>query len=376
LFFKLLQGSDIPDFAARRMAVIPVHLDSLTSGRYRFLAAPHSVFQIDLALIQSNFDEVIVHLQEARRQGCQIAMTGFSIAQHTPQLLKATDLLFLKMSDYSLLELQGLLTKLKTAVPALGVVVEGVPTWAEQRMCLALGVKYCLGDFVSSVDREEVQEGMMAPGRIISIEMLNLLRREAELGELSQVAKKDPGITLQLLKWANSPMAGLRNPVTSMDQAIMVLGRETLYRWLTMSIFRMGKEHKERDESLLEVALTRARFLETVASPDLPRESRDELFLVGMLSLFEVLLSMPMEKILAQMTLPESVSDVLLRSSGPYGRYLRLAMVMERGRSGQIADLAQTLGISVEDVQSTNLSAFNWAQEALAGENASTRTLQ
>jgi EAL and modified HD-GYP domain-containing signal transduction protein len=73
-----------------------------------------------------------------------------------------------------------------------------------------------------------------------SIELLNLLRTEAELPALLDVVKRDPGMTYQLLQWANAPANGLGTQVTSLQQAFLVLGRNQLYRALTVSMFRLG----------------------------------------------------------------------------------------------------------------------------------------
>jgi EAL and modified HD-GYP domain-containing signal transduction protein len=96
-------------------------------------------------------------------------------------------------------------------------------------------------------------------------------------------------------------------------------------------MFRLGGgANKERDESLLEVALTRARFLETCSS--LPQAKRDELFLVGLLSLFDVLLGVPMANLVGKMHLSDEIRDVLLNSEGEYGPYLMMVLLLERDK--------------------------------------------
>ncbi|HZV66999.1 MAG TPA: hydrolase, partial [Telluria sp.] len=123
--------------------------------------------------------------------------------------------------------------------------------------------------------------------------------------------------------------------------------------------------HRARDEGLLEVALTRARFLETIGARTLSAAQRDEIFLVGLLSLFDVLLGMPMPQILDKLHLSAAVQDVLLRSVGPYGPYLMLALLVERGMSGRAAEIATTLGIAPALLGDTSSAAFQWAQDSL-----------
>jgi EAL and modified HD-GYP domain-containing signal transduction protein len=153
--------------------------------------------------------------------------------------------------------------------------------------------------------------------------------------------------------------------VSSLDQAIMVVGRETLYRWLTISMFRVGG-NSSRDESLLELALARARFLELIGQAQLSQQQAEELFLVGLLSLLDCLLSTPMANIVQKMNLPPVVVDVLLRSEGDYSRYLLLAIAVEKGRSDQAGRLASSLGLGAEVVDKSVLAALDWAENAVS----------
>lgn len=367
LFLEALRSVDIPAFAQRRIAVIPLGADAIARGRHRFLAAPHTVFLIDLRQSTMTYGDLLKCLQGIRDAGSRAALSGVALSADTIPLLEATDVVFLDLAEYSLPHFHSLARSLRTKFPALTLAAQGVQSWAERRMCAAWGFEYCLGGFLATRDADE-KEGVIDQGRLAVIEMLNLLRGEAELSELGAMAKKDPGIAFQLLALANSAAAGLASPVASLEQAILVLGRERLYRWLTVSMFRIG-EVRDRDEALLEVALTRARFLETVAQGKQPKETCDELFLVGLLSLFDILLAMPMPKILSRMHLTEPLADVLLRSTGPYAQYLLLALALEKGRATQAEQLAAALDIAAETLQSTSQKAFTWAQEAL-GDNA------
>lgn len=363
LFFEALRDADIPVFAQRRRAVIPISPDGVVFGRHRLLMAPNAFFLVDVRKAAMPVDQLLGRLMALRDAGCKVALAGISLSPDERPLLQAADMLFLDLAEYELPELEIFVRERRLSQPSLILAAESVQSWAEQRMCIAWGFECCLGEFLSASDEEE-KEGTLNQSQLASMEILNLLRREAELRELTEAAKKDPGITFQLLKWANSPAVGLTAAVTSLQQAIMVLGREQLYRWLMVSMFRTGARH-ERDESLLEVALVRARFLETVASPNLTQQEREELFLIGVLSLFDVLLNMPMQKILSEMHLSDAVLDVLLRSTGPYRHYLMLVLSLEKGQVNQVAGLAAALDIATETLEPTRAAAFAWSQDAL-----------
>jgi len=363
-FIEALQELRVTEFAQRRRAVVPISPDCVVFGRHQALVAPQLHLMLDVRRAGLPPQELLGRLSTLREAGCKTALTGVSLVPEQMALMQATDLLFLPLSEMPFRELQSTAHHLHTSYPHLQLAAEQVHSWAEQRACASWGFEYCMGDFLTQSDEDGAEEEL-SESRIATIELLNSLRREADLAELTAVAKRDPGISFHLLQWANSPAVGLAKTVTTLGQAIMVLGREQLYRWLTVSMFRMGKQ-RERDEALLEVALTRARFLETIGDRGLSKEQREELFLVGLLSLFDVLLRMPMQKILSRIQLSEAESDVLLRSSGPYCHYLMLALAMEKGRVQQVATLAQGLGLETERLDRTHREAFSWAQEALS----------
>ena len=362
-FFAALAEARIAEFAERRLAMIPLTLDAVMFKRHLPLLAPNTVFLIDREQARQAPQQLAGRLLALKESGCKVALRHVSLEQDELALLEACDIAVLHLGDCTLPQFQAMTRQLRALYPALALAADGVESWDEQRMCLAWGCEYCLGEFLGKPDTEQ-QDGKIDQGRLTALEMLNLLRGDADLAELAEVAKHDPGITFQVLKWANSPATGQSSTVTSLSQAIIVLGRTHLYRWLTVSMYRLGT-NRARDEGLLEVALTRARFLETISAQALSTSQRDEIFLVGLLSLFDVLLGMPMPKILEKMHLSTEVQDVLLRSVGPYGQFLMLALLVERGMSARAAEIAAALGIAPALLGDTSSAAFQWAQDSL-----------
>ena len=362
---ELLVAAKLPDFAQRRLALVPISSEALVFNRHLPLLAPHSVFLLDRQAGNLPTEQLAGRMAALRETGSQVALRGIRALADDAPLLALSDLAVLHLSEHSLADFQTLVRDLRANYPKLKLLVEGVMSWDEQRMCLSWGFSYFMGQFLTTADQLD-PDAKVDQSRLTSIELLNLLRTDAELPALIEVAKRDPGMTYQVLQWANAPGSGCATKVTSLNQAFMVLGRNQLYRGLTVSMFRLGGgANKERDESLLEVALTRARFLETVNGEKLPQAKRDELFLVGMLSLFDVLLGIPMASLVGKMHLSDDIRDVLLKSEGPYGAYLMTVLLLERDKIERAFEIAATLGIDTDTMGETGQAAFRWAQESL-----------
>lgn len=355
---QALADAGIRNMAERRLALLPMTAERWRSADYAALIGPGTRFL--LASLEAAEPAL---LAEIKAVNGQVALNVTQVDLALRARMQDFSLLFVDYTAFNLEAFETLVRELKRVAPPLEIMVDGIATWPERRLCDSLGVHYCLGGFIATFDEAEPQE-KLSESRMVLIEMLNRLRQDDELQVLAEIAKRDPVVSVQLIAMANSPLMGLAQPVTSVERAILVLGRAQLYRWLTLAMFRVGGK-RDKDAALLELALVRAAFLERVAAPIYPPKACDELFLVGLLSVFDVLLGQPLRRVLAMLHLPEDVQAVLLRSEGPYARLLMLAYAVERGRQEQVERLGDALGLTREDVQRSSSAALAWAQAAL-----------
>ena len=109
---------------------------------------------------------------------------------------------------------------------------------------------------------------------------------------------------------------GFQQPIRSIAHALVIIGYKQLYRWLTL-LSTSGKADP-RSKALLQNALVRARMTELLGQKKLSPAEREGLFIVGIFSLLDVLLNVPMEQALEQLQLPAPVMAALARREGIY----------------------------------------------------------
>ncbi len=194
------------------------------------------------------------------------------------------------------------------------------------------------------------------------LELLNLVMSQADAAEIESRFKVDAGLSLKLLRLINTPAFGLRTPVRSIGQALMLLGYDQLYRWLTLLLYTQGPADP-RAQILLKNALVRARFAEILGEHRLAPRELGEVFLVGILSTLDALFNLPMEQALGQLRLPEAVTAALVRLEGPYAPILRLVLACERFDQEAIARQAGLVGASHDEVNLAHIRAMIWAEE-------------
>jgi len=166
---------------------------------------------------------------------------------------------------------------------------------------------------------------------------------------------------LKMLRFINSVGVGLRYPVRSIGHALLMLGHDQLYRWLTLLLFT-HQESDGRSQALLRNALVRARLMEILGQDQLAKEDRDGLFIVGILSMLEPLLNLPMVQILAALKLSEPIVEALSHGNGIFAPYLHLAAACENGDVQRIGQLTQLLGLSAEAVNLAHMNALIWSE--------------
>jgi EAL and modified HD-GYP domain-containing signal transduction protein len=355
---EALENERIVQKAERRKFLIPITNDQWLAADFRRLASPNIYFLLSakdfVALPDSGWNEQAKAIREAG-SGVAVDIELFLSLNDASDFINC---LLLDIQGTSLAGFEKKLGEIRQLSPSLAILVDGVSSWSEYRFLMSLGVSYCVGPFSTTPDDTEQAE-QISQSRLVVIEMLNMLRGGGDISDIASVAKRDPAVVLKLLEMANSPLSGLSRRVSSIEEAVMLLGHDALYRWLSLAMFRIDGRG-DRDKSLMIIALSRAAFLENLA-PASNRQIAGELFLVGLFSLMDSLLSMPIDKILHKMHLPDQVESVLLKNEGPYARFLMLALAMERCKIDQAFSLCALIRIDPTQMVNSYSESMAWA---------------
>ncbi|CAN7486989.1 EAL and HDOD domain-containing protein [Massilia sp. LjRoot122] len=235
--------------------------------------------------------------------------------------------------------------------PHLARRVDSAAVFAE---CEMLGFDWFSGDYPC----DPALAGSGAPDgssrrRILSL--LGLLSRDADSREIEQQLKQDATLSYHLLKLVNSAAFAVSTQITSFNQAISLLGRRQLQRWLQLLLYAR-QQADGLPNLLLPLAARRGAQLEALCKQSgAERDDCDLAFMTGVFSLLDRLLHMPMPDIVAELHLPQHVSQALLARSGTLGRWLRLT---EAHPSGEALKEA---GIDAAGWWNSQLNAYHWA---------------
>ena len=220
--------------------------------------------------------------------------------------------------------------------------------------CAAAGSHWFAGEFaLHPIARNDGQDDGTSRKRLLSL--LGLLARDADSRDIENLLKQDPALSYHLLKLANSAAFAVTTPIHSFGQAINVLGRRQLQRWLQLLLYARPQQSGPHNP-LLPLAALRGGQLEYLCKHSGgDKEEQDLAFMTGVFSLLDLLLGMTMDEIVASLSLPSEAAQALLTREGKLGRWLALA---EGVPSEALLDRA---GVTREACWHSQLHAFHWA---------------
>jgi c-di-GMP phosphodiesterase len=172
--------------------------------------------------------------------------------------------------------------------------------------------------------------------------LLSQLAQDADTAAVAEAVRADVALGYRLLRYANSPSIGLRRPAETVEQAIQVLGRREITRWL-QTLLLAAAAARPAQRALQEHTLVRARLLERLA------ERRGEadagaLFTLGLMSTLDQLLQLPLATAVAPLRLREEALQALLQRRGPWAPQLALLDALDDPDESQAWAAAAALG--------------------------------
>ena len=241
------------------------------------------------------------------------------------------------------------------------LVADHVYEAAQYEMTKGLGFDAYQGAFFSRP--EPLPAADLPQSTVAAMRLMGMARDQAVTDrQLEDILATDPVLTFQLLRLVNSAAVGMRG-VSSLGQALRLIGRTAFQRWLAVAVAASRRSSSGADQELVRQAVERGRLLEQLASP-----TRDAgtLFLVGLFSLLDGVFRMPLPEILSRVVLSDEANLALLEREGPYAAAIGFAEAYELGLFEHAGELAAEMGVDPTKIGEYYTLAVAWTNDALA----------
>jgi len=357
---RIIEGTQISvgieQFTDKKPAFINFTLETILKN-YPTMMAPEAVVVEILETVQPG-KRLLNAVKELKERGYTIALDDY---EHKPvwrHFFPFVDIIKFDLRAMSLEQIGDIIKELG-AFPHIKLLAEKVETVEEFERCKKMGFHYFQGYFFSRP--ELVKAKSLSPAQMTLAELLYETSAESvDLPKVTQIFERDINLSYKLLRYTNSAAFKRRAEISTIKQALVVLGQHELKKFL--SLLFTAQVNNEKPDELLKMAMVRARFCELLAKQENTQDS-GMAFLTGMMSLIDAILDESIEKVMEQLPLAAEIKAALISGEGKLAQFLTLAKAYECGDWQQESELEGMLKFEGEQVPNIYSEAINWAME-------------
>ena len=354
---NVLSNFGIQEVLGKHKGFINVTGALLMSDLLEILPREQTVIEI-LETVELS-DALLHRCRELKEQGFTLALDDNRYHPDYEPLYEIVDIVKIDVLQVPADSLKQMVDILSNR--GLTLLAEKVETIEQYHFCRDLGFDLFQGYYFARpavLNKRKVDVSGVA-----LLKLLELICRDAEITEIEEAFKHNPNLTYNLLRLVNSVVIGMKEKIRTLRHALVVLGMQQLKRWIQLALFASDKTGAVGNP-LLESAATRGRLMEILVKEWGPEpqdhDYSESAFMTGVLSLVDVLLGTPMEKILAQLNLAEEVRLALLERKGALGSLLLLTEKLENLDFAEVSLLLNQYHCSREILITAQLEAIDW----------------
>lgn len=368
---NIFQKTD-PDQATSKVladSFFLMNIQSLTGGKRAFInitrdilineflfLIPKDRIVVEILENVSPDDEVVAACEKLKRAGYVLAMDDFVYDDRYLPLIGLTD--FIKV-DFLSTDKEVRCGLVQEFGPSgVRFLAEKVETLEVLKEAKETGYTFFQGYFFS---KPKIISGKDIPGfKVHYLGVLHEIHRpELDFGRLSEIIRREVSLSFKLLRYINSAFFGLRNKISSLKQALLMLGEKEIRKWITLiTLATLGED---KPEELVMQSILRAKFCESLASFTGLLHRSEDLFLMGMFSMIDAILDRPLSEILQEIPIAEDVKKALLGEENRLGEVYQYVLSYERGEWNKISEQGLRLGIDEGRAARLYMNAVEWS---------------
>jgi c-di-GMP-related signal transduction protein len=340
-----------------RRAFVNCTREVLLKDYVTLLPSAHTVVEV-LESVPAD-DLVKAALQRLKQAGYLIALDDFVVDDARTPLVELADILKV---DLQITTPEQRATLVHRFGPwRCRMLIERVETREQFTATKTAGFIYFQGYFFRKPELLQAKD--IPANRLNYLRLLQAVSKpDLEVREMEQLIKHEASVCYRLLRYLNSAAFGIRNEVHSIRHALTLLGEREVRRWVRLVVTLTAAEG--RSSELLNTAMTRARFCELISNR-VPHGDSD-LFLMGLLSMIDAILEIPMVTILENIPLEHETKAVLMGSPSKLTPVYQLMLAREAGDWEGTAERSRELGLSESEIAESYWQAMQWVRDVNA----------
>ncbi|MCO7189971.1 MULTISPECIES: HDOD domain-containing protein [unclassified Pseudoalteromonas] len=360
---RLIEGSQfnfgLEDLTDNKPAYINFTLETLLKGYPTMMGREQLVVEI-LETVQPG-KRLLAAVQDLKSKGYTIVLDDYQhqkVWRHFYPFIDQIKIDVLTTDIETIKEIKDAIAPFKN----IELVAEKVETHEQYQQALELGFSYFQGFFFAKP--EVVQSKTLPPSEMALAELLyETSSVDVDLKRITQVFERDVNLSYKLLRYSNSAAFKRRAEISTIKQALVVLGNQELKKFL--SLLFASQVSSEKPLELVRLSLTRARFAELLAVKHKKLKDTGMAFLAGMMSLMDAILDESMDSVMNKLPLAIEIKDALLKQEGLLASYLTLITLYEQADWQGANELAQQLSLDPDLLPDYYHEALQWCDQQM-----------
>jgi len=358
---KMIEASQfnmgISEFTSNKPAFINFTLETLSKGYPEMLSTDEVVVEI-LETVKPG-KKLLALCKELHEKGYTLALDDYEHQKVWMHFYPYIKIIKIDWQLSSLEEIKEIKDSIKN-FPHIKLLAEKVETYEEYDQALEFGCELFQGFFFSKP--EMVKTRSLSPSQMAMAELLyETSKTDLDLDSITSVFERDVTLSYKLLRYANSPMFRRRSEISTIKQAIVILGAGELKRFLGLMF--AANVNPDKPSELINSAMSRAKFCELAAQDIKTPLDISIAFLTGLLSLIDAILDEEIESILAKLPLAQEIKDTLITRKGAMADLIKLVVYIEHAQWDEASTLIETHSLDKEKVVEYYNEALSWADE-------------
>lgn len=322
--------------------------------------APHErvVLLLDNTVLPS--DMYLDRLKALRKSGYKLAIRKLEVSQFEDyrEVLQLMDYILLNQKKIDISKAKIYFQSLFPNIKLCAVGVDSMETF--EKLKAAGGYSLYEGEFFRIPGNRSEHE--VSPLKVNYIQLLNMVNSpEFELTEAADIIGRDTALVISLLKMVNRMTRN--STITSIRHAAAMLGEKELRKWLITAV--AGQLYTDKPNELTRMSLLRAKFAENLAPVFSMAIQSSELFLMGLFSVLDVILDMPMKDALETIKVSKNISDALVYHKGIFAFPLEFILQYENANWQEVSRLMIVHNIEMQPVYDAYLNALRWYRDTI-----------
>ena len=294
------------------------------------------------------------------QQGFKIALQKLVSVNKASKLLGLAHIVKIDLSNLDRMHLTDTLSRLK--LHRVKLLANRVETLDDLAFCQRVGFDFYQGYFLCK-PRLSQGKRLDASRGVVMRSLAQIQDSSSDFQSLAKIISQDVSLSYKLLRLVNSAYYSLSKTITSLEQAVALIGLNPLRVWMTLILMASVRN---KPYELTTLALARAKTCELLAQAAGERQT-DSYFLVGLFSILDALMDLPMQEAVTALPLADDIIEALVHQRGKLGEVLRLSMTYERGLWDYLPRGRGSLTLEV--VGAAYLEAVRWTTETLQAMN-------